>query len=1270
MSGDDLASTAANIAKGTGCAGLGQACVEGAQRRERGVELPSIRAKRRFAFGARQRKRIRYRVGIGFKKAAGRDASIGPESTQIAARFAAEYSQRRERLHLVAQRLNQRVRQERQHRAIDADTQPAFAGEVLKQMPKARALLGRKPLFGITCMSGSSRGLVAEKLELGGAELGQAIGGVCDGLERRSGQHEINARANALGCEEHQGALRHFGALEAADGFITAGHAVMADVDLSKCKESSDALSRQAGAAGRRDGKKAEGTGVFGEPANVGPHQRLSAAEGNDRHALIFRPCEGFHQVLEASFLPVGTRVDVAALAACRTACARCDVQLERACDVGRGEAVHRDAERVALCGIQRDQRRFIQANPRAERLGARPAKGRHGRGCTEDPAPRPRPAARACTSRTHLAVMLRYAARVLPRVFLLSAVVLLGVVAEACADTAAPRTGAPPPFAPLAQAAAPSGGPALLPPPSGSVLASQSGAAEVGFDPASVRALLDDPRLSPVNAAVQDEAYGKAVQEMEGVLSSTAAKLLPEELQAFRYQLGKLRGLAGDPVGAAKAFAEAAEISGPLTGYARFAAADFLERADQHEAALEQAKQVPDELPLQTSMQLLRASALAGKGDHEAAFALWRVYLGTSRPPSQWVSVSLRFAKALLSRATEAHTEEALKLARRVRFEAPRGDGAGEAKEIEERAIAALPSAKRKPYESPDSKDLLLRAKSQLAARQNREALAVTESLITLPAAANAGDFACEAWTTRADALGKVARKAESADAYGTAIERCAGMPRRVEALYNAGRASERVSRAAEAQKRFTMLEAEFPKHRLADDARLRAAKNAREMGDEATFERLLNDMPDAYPEGDMVIDGLFELALFHIERRDWAGAIAPLERALAKAPRERAYYTAGRLPYFLGRARLETGSEEKGLELLKTTIRDYPLSFYMALAYARLTERKPKLAEEALKAAVGSEPDAPFVIAKHPVFEKPGFQRAIALARLGEFKFARIELDALGLSGKDVPPELLWASVFLLERAGAPGQSHSLLRSAMMSQAASLPPEIAAWTDHYPIGRWKTAWQSAYPRPFAAQVSAESKRSQIPEAFIYAIMREESAFDPRVVSHANAIGLMQLIVPTAKTLAKPLGLPWNERALKRPEINVALGSRFLSILRNKFPDNPMMAIPSYNAGPGAPRKWITNRPTADFDLWVERIPYEETRLYTKRVINSMTVYAFLYFADQPNEVLNTPKLASADAAQKAAGGVSNTSAKAAPADTDAPPETAAPSALSAPED
>ncbi|WP_437279985.1 transglycosylase SLT domain-containing protein [Sorangium sp. So ce375] len=783
------------------------------------------------------------------------------------------------------------------------------------------------------------------------------------------------------------------------------------------------------------------------------------------------------------------------------------------------------------------------------------------------------------------------------------------------------------------------------------------------GFDPERLTLVLDDPRLAQVQKLVEQEAYAGAATAMAQVLS---APLSPADAAAFRYQLGRLRALAGDPVGAAKEYDAAAAAGGPLADHARFAAADLLAKAGQPDAALERARAVASDVAIADELDRIVAGALADKGDIEGAAARWRAYLARSWPASTWVPEAIRFARALLRHPSEDHAEEAIRIARRVIDEAPGGAGAGEAKEIQDQALSTLPFARRKPFLDPGPADLLARARALLASRQDKEALAVTDALIALPEAQAPSAFACDVYAARGEALGRLRRRAEAADLFGTAIERCgpaapaasaasatagasapavaasapaaaasapaaasgAPAPRRPETLYNAGRASFRVDRHAEAATRFALLEKEYPDHRLADDARYLGARALLALGDQAQFVQLLTAMPDDFPSGDMVADGLFELALFEMERGDWAGAVRPLERALERFPHERAYQAAGRLPYYLGRAHIETGSPDKGKALLEQVIRDYPLSFYMALAHARLADVDPAAAQRALSAALERDASAPYTELKSPLFAHPAFTRAVELARQGEAKLSRRELDQLGVGGKTAPREVVWASAFLLARTGALPQSYSILRTAMAAPAAV---ELAGeWVDHYPVGRWRGAWELAYPRPFAGLVAAETKRSGIPEALAYAIMREESAFDPRVASPAQAFGLMQLIVPTAKRVAKPLGLPWSADALRRPEVNIALGCRYLSELRGQFSDNPLLAIPAYNAGGGAPKRWIAERPSQSFDLWVERIPYEETRLYTKRVMTSLAVYELLYTGAQPGEALRTPLPAS----------------------------------------
>ena len=89
------------------------------------------------------------------------------------------------------------------------------------------------------------------------------------------------------------------------------------------------------------------------------------------------------------------------------------------------------------------------------------------------------------------------------------------------------------------------------------------------------------------------------------------------------------------------------------------------------------------------------------------------------------------------------------------------------------------------------------------------------------------------------------------------------------------------------------------------------------------------------------------------------------------------------------------------------------------------------------------------------------------------------------------------------------------------------------------------------------------------------------------------------------------------------------ALGASVLAKYASTFPENPLLSIPAYNAGQLNPRRWLRERPNADFDIWVELIPYLETRRYVKRVLSSRAAYAFLYrredfesFATFPNKV------------------------------------------------
>ena len=167
----------------------------------------------------------------------------------------------------------------------------------------------------------------------------------------------------------------------------------------------------------------------------------------------------------------------------------------------------------------------------------------------------------------------------------------------------------------------------------------------------------------------------------------------------------------------------------------------------------------------------------------------------------------------------------------------------------------------------------------------------------------------------------------------------------------------------------------------------------------------------------------------------------------------------------------------------------------------------------------------------------------------------------------------------------------------------------DLPFWPDAASTGYF----QLAYPRPYASLVEAAAREAGIETALIWGVMRQESAFVAGIESRANAIGLMQLILPTAESMAKRLSLTATPRTLRQPEVNIRLGATYLSLLIRRF-GQPLLAIPGYNAGGGAISKGLKANPGLPLDEFVETIGAEETRRYARKVFESYAAYRFLY--------------------------------------------------------
>ena len=152
-------------------------------------------------------------------------------------------------------------------------------------------------------------------------------------------------------------------------------------------------------------------------------------------------------------------------------------------------------------------------------------------------------------------------------------------------------------------------------------------------------------------------------------------------------------------------------------------------------------------------------------------------------------------------------------------------------------------------------------------------------------------------------------------------------------------------------------------------------------------------------------------------------------------------------------------------------------------------------------------------------------------------------------------------------------------------------------------------------FPLAHHQSVTQHAANYHLPKALIYAVIRQESAFRQDVISPVGAHGLMQLMPKTAKHVARQTGIRYtNRHALFIPDKNIQLGTAYLKQLATRFNHNPILMIAAYNAGPHQVNRWIKQHPIeADaIDIWIETLPFGETRHYLKSVIAFYAVYQY----------------------------------------------------------
>ncbi len=155
-------------------------------------------------------------------------------------------------------------------------------------------------------------------------------------------------------------------------------------------------------------------------------------------------------------------------------------------------------------------------------------------------------------------------------------------------------------------------------------------------------------------------------------------------------------------------------------------------------------------------------------------------------------------------------------------------------------------------------------------------------------------------------------------------------------------------------------------------------------------------------------------------------------------------------------------------------------------------------------------------------------------------------------------------------------------------------------------------TYWRSLYPFPYMEFIEKWSQQRQINPLLVTALIRQESRFEPAIKSPVGATGLMQLIPTTAAAEAKTENL--QQYSLTNPQDNIQLGTAYLDTTHKHYNNNSLLAVASYNAGPGNVSNWLKQKLPTDPDEFVEAIPFEETQGYVKNVFGNYWNYLRLY--------------------------------------------------------
>ncbi len=297
----------------------------------------------------------------------------------------------------------------------------------------------------------------------------------------------------------------------------------------------------------------------------------------------------------------------------------------------------------------------------------------------------------------------------------------------------------------------------------------------------------------------------------------------------------------------------------------------------------------------------------------------------------------------------------------------------------------------------------------------------------------------------------------------------------------------------------------------------------------------------------------------------------------------------------YWLARARLAVGDTALARTGFRALVANGPESYYALRAAARL-DTIPWRVDSLVTITIPDSLQAPL-------------SRAARLDSLGLDVESRLELDRLSSSAQGADALL------------ALGQAYAATGLASRAQQAGFRAASAGAPRGAPL------WQLLYPLPYESAMRATAERAGVDPMLAASVIRQESGFVPHATSRTDARGLMQVMPSTGRDLARSAGIAdFDPALLWVPDINLALGMRHFATALTRYPEVER-ALAAYNAGGTPVARWSASQldgksrsadaaraPLADTEVFVERIPYVETRDYVRIILRNYAMYQLLY--------------------------------------------------------